>query len=113
MARMLVMPFGLLNGCAELALKNPPPLVPSCLIASCEASGPPGIACSVIAVAGVGSVERRLVDRDGDDAVTEVLDDALGDQHDGEHQAERQQDAQHGSNEIDPEVAEQVANRCG
>ncbi len=46
------MPFGLLNGCAELALKKPPPLVPSCLIASCEASGPPGIACSVIAVAG-------------------------------------------------------------
>ncbi len=51
-SRMLVMPFGLLNGCAELALKNPPPFVPSSLIASCEASGPPGIACSVIAVAG-------------------------------------------------------------
>ena len=45
------MPLGLLNGCAELALKNPPPFVPSSLIASCEANGPPGIACSVIAVA--------------------------------------------------------------
>ena len=33
---------GFSNGCAEFALKNPPPLVPSCLIASCEATGPPG-----------------------------------------------------------------------
>ena len=31
---------GFSNGCAELALKNPPPLVPSILIASCEATGP-------------------------------------------------------------------------
>ena len=52
MARMLVMPFGLLKGCAELALKKPPPFVPSCLIASCEASGPPGIDWVVIAVDG-------------------------------------------------------------
>ena len=28
------------NGCAELTLKKPPPLVPSCLIAICEAAGP-------------------------------------------------------------------------
>ena len=28
------------NGMAELTLKNPPPLVPSCLIATCEATGP-------------------------------------------------------------------------
>ena len=33
-------PFGLSNGCAEFALKMPPPLVPSSLIASCEAVAP-------------------------------------------------------------------------
>ncbi len=31
---------GFSNGCAELALKKPPPLVPSILIASWEATGP-------------------------------------------------------------------------
>ncbi len=31
---------GFSNGKAELTLKNPPPLVPSSLIASCEATGP-------------------------------------------------------------------------
>jgi hypothetical protein len=40
-ARMLVQPAGFSNGCAELALKKPPPFVPSCLMASCEATGPP------------------------------------------------------------------------
>ena len=39
----LVQPVGFSNGCAELALKKPPPLVPSSLIASWEATGPPGI----------------------------------------------------------------------
>jgi hypothetical protein len=31
---------GFSNGCAALALKKPPPLVPSILIATCEATGP-------------------------------------------------------------------------
>ncbi len=31
---------GFSNGCAELTLKKPPPLVPSCLMTSCEATGP-------------------------------------------------------------------------
>ena len=34
--------FGFSYGCAELALKKPPPLVPSSLIASWLATGPPG-----------------------------------------------------------------------
>ena len=38
--RKLVHGVGFSNGCAELALKNPPPLVPSCLIASWLATGP-------------------------------------------------------------------------
>ena len=31
---------GFSNGIAQLTLKKPPPLVPSCLIAICEAAGP-------------------------------------------------------------------------
>ena len=31
---------GFSYGCAELALKKPPPLVPTILMASCEATGP-------------------------------------------------------------------------
>ena len=36
----LVNPVGFSNGWAELTLKKPPPLVPSILIASWEATGP-------------------------------------------------------------------------
>ena len=49
-----VNPVGFSNGWAELTLKKPPPLVPSILIASCEATGPipivwlsPVIPCTV------------------------------------------------------------------
>ena len=41
----LVNGVGFSNGWAELALKKPPPLVPSCLIASCEATGPSASVC--------------------------------------------------------------------
>ncbi len=37
------MPVGFSNGCAEFALKKPPPFVPISLIASWLANGPPGI----------------------------------------------------------------------
>ena len=37
---------GFSNGWEELALKNPPPLVPSSLIASCDAIGPRSMACA-------------------------------------------------------------------
>ena len=36
---------GFSNGCALLALKKPPPLVPSSLIASWNATGPTAIVC--------------------------------------------------------------------
>ena len=42
---------GFSNGCAELTLKKPPPLVPSCLIATCEAAGPCGSRCVLIGLA--------------------------------------------------------------
>ena len=35
-----VSPFGFSNGNVELTLKKPPPLVPSSLMISCEATGP-------------------------------------------------------------------------
>ncbi len=41
----LVSAVGFSKGCALLALKKPPPLVPSILIASCEATGPSTIDC--------------------------------------------------------------------
>src|SRR6185312_15360692 len=44
-SRKLVRPLGFSNGWAELALKKPPPLVPSSLIASCDATGPSGTLC--------------------------------------------------------------------
>ena len=43
---------GFSKGWAELALKKPPPLVPSCLIAICEAAGPCASICSA-------ALERR------------------------------------------------------
>ncbi|MEY9460112.1 hypothetical protein ABH973_000525 [Bradyrhizobium ottawaense] len=36
---------GFSNGCAALALKKPPPLVPSILIATWEATGPTAMVC--------------------------------------------------------------------
>ena len=43
---MLVKLLGFSNGKALLTLKKPPPLVPSNLIASCEATGPKERVCS-------------------------------------------------------------------
>ena len=41
----LLSAVGFSYGCAELALKKPPPFVPSILMASCEAAGPCAIVC--------------------------------------------------------------------
>ena len=40
---MFVNGFGFSNGCAALALNQPPPLLPRSLMASCDATGPPGM----------------------------------------------------------------------
>ncbi|MNY45387.1 hypothetical protein D3C86_1804850 [compost metagenome] len=44
------------NGCAELALKKPPPLVPSSLMASWDATGPMARVCVRLTA---GSVTAR------------------------------------------------------
>ena len=59
---------GFSNGIAELMLKNPPPFVPSCLIAICEAAGPS---------ASVWSPPIAVVK----DRAAQRLHDALGDEH--------------------------------
>ena len=91
-----VIPFELSNGWAELALKKPPPLLPSSLIDSCEASGPRAIVCwapsSVVIVCGSGP----------------GLDDALRYEHDGGHEGDRQEDVDGGPGQVDPEVADRV-----
>ena len=55
-SKRFVQDVGFSNGCAEFVLKNPPPFVPSSLIASCEATGPPGRFC-VLPASVVSSVK--------------------------------------------------------
>ena len=74
--RKFVSGVGFSNGCAALALKKPPPLVPSCLIASCEATGP--IAIDLLAALERGDLEVRA----------KVLDHALRDEDQREDEAE-------------------------
>ena len=45
MERRLVRPVGFSKGWAELMLKNPPPFVPSCLMASMKPTGPTAMVC--------------------------------------------------------------------
>ena len=69
----LVSGVGFSNGWALLALKKPPPLVPSSLIASCEATGPMAMVC------------LRALQRGHLEVGAQVLDHPLGDQHQAEH----------------------------
>ena len=87
---------GFSNGCAELTLKKPPPFVPSCLIAICEAAGPsgdhllgrPALAPSrVLSVGCRRSWHAACVGAEG-------LHDALRDEDEREDERERQQDVE-------------------
>ena len=46
-SRMLQSGVGFSKGCAEFTPKKPPPFVPSCLMAICDAAGPRGTSCSL------------------------------------------------------------------
>ena len=91
-------PVGFSNGMAQLTLKKPPPLVPSCLIATCEATGP---SARVWPAAG----ERRAASS----VAAEGLDHALGDEDQGADDRERQQDVEQDADQVAPEVAERRA----
>ena len=90
----LVSAFAFSNGIAELTLKKPPPLVPSCLIAICEAAGPIARACSA-----PSTVFAMLAPR-------ERLHDALGDEDQADDHRERQQHVVEAAGQVLPEVAE-------
>ena len=92
----LVIGVGLSNGWEEFALKKPPPLLPSSLIHSCEATGPMAMVCwapwSVVMV------------RDG----SHVCGNALPDEHERPDDRDRQQDVQDPAREVHPVVAERL-----
>ena len=95
----LVKGVGFSKGWAALALKKPPPLVPNCLIASCEATGPRARVC-------LAALQR------GDVVIgREVLDHALRDQHQREDEADGKEQVEDRAVQIDPEIAERVRTR--
>src|ERR1022692_4446947 len=58
-SNQLVNGFGFSNGCAELALQKPPPLLPMSLMTSCEATWPPTIVwCAPDSVVTVWKAEK-------------------------------------------------------
>ena len=78
------------KGWAPLALKKPPPLVPSILMAICEAAGPMAITWSA----------RRV------DVGREVLDQALGHEEEGENEGQGQQDVKGAAHQVHPGIAQ-------
>ncbi len=78
---------GFSSGWAELALKNPPPLVPSCLMAIWDAAGPTAMTC-VCPI-------RRWLEQGNGLILTECLHDTLGDKRQSQHEGKRQEDIQH------------------
>ena len=61
--RKFVSGVGFSYGCAELALKKPPPLVPSILIASCEATGPMARVCVSVSAGSLSALPCRVLER--------------------------------------------------
>ena len=90
----LVNAVGFSNGWAELALKKPPPLVPSSLIASWKATGPSAMVC-------FAPFQRLRVD-----IARHGLRHAGRDQEHRVNKDDRQQHVKRDARQIDPEVAE-------
>ena len=88
--------FGFSKGCAALTLKKPPPLVPSCLMASWLATGPSAIVClapsSVVASTLPASVCGTPVSANSS----------------ADDDRQRQQHVERRAGHIDPEVAERL-----
>ena len=89
----LVRPVGFSKVVAELALRNPPPLVPSCLMASMKPIGPRGIVWLT------PLMTSWMLDRAGESLHRPLADeDDPGDEGDGD------QDVEKGAGDVDPEV---------
>ena len=97
----LVSGVGFSNGCAELALKKPPPLVPSSLIDLLRGDGPERDRL-------LGALERRHACG----RPSKRLGDALPDEHEGADDGERQQDVERRAGQVDPEVADRSRSRA-
>ena len=93
----LVSGVGFSNGWAELALKKPPPLLPSSLINSCDATGPRAMFCW-----------RALECRHGLGRLP-GLGHALPDEDEGADDRDRQEDVQDAAGQVDPVVADGLA----
>ena len=59
-SRKFVSGVGFSNGCALLALKKPPPFVPICLIAICDAAGPRGMTWRLPSSSAVVTAPERV-----------------------------------------------------
>ncbi len=91
--------LGFSNGCAALALKKPPPLVPSILIAICDATGPSAIDL-------LRAFHRRRGYRAG-----QCLRNAERNQHQRIDDADWHQDVERDLGQIDPEIADRPVSR--
>ncbi len=112
---MLLIGFGFSKGWAELALNQPPPLVPRCLIEASAATGPRVIVCCPCAVSGSalaserggrGRRGERTVERVDRDAAVEGRRHAEPDEGDARHKRDRQHDARDRARQVDVEVAQ-------
>src|SRR6201984_2452897 len=81
---------GFSKGCAALALKKPPPLVPSILIATCEATGPTAMVL-------LGALQCRRLH-----IGAECLRHALPDQEQRIRHTDRNQHIKRAARDIDP-----------
>ena len=102
---------GFSNGWAELTLKKPPPLVPSCLMAICEAAGPDGDHLLGDRLArrrpSVGCEQRHRLGTAGS-VCTTPCDTSTS----ASTQRQRQQDVERAARQVDPEVADGLGRCC-
>ena len=90
-------PLGFSNGWAELALREPPPLVPSSLIDSWLATGPPWITWDLPSTVVTVVLPSKFWIMPW---VTNTI---------ANDEGQRQQDAQDPAGHVDPEVADRAA----
>ena len=94
----LLIEEGFSNGWAELALKKPPPLVPSCLMASWLATGPSAIDCLAPSTVWASTWASRVCGTPRAASIRHGMDNGFG-----------QQDVEGHAHQVGPEVADGLA----